>query len=157
MKPDPKLLSPCGLYCGVCAVYIATRDDNQKFKERLVGVYKGKVPGGDDLSVEDIHCEGCLSENPFGFCRSCPIKDCSRERGFSGCHQCAEFPCDMIQAFPLPVGKKVILRAVPFRAEHGDAQWAETEEARYLCPACGHALFRGAKRCNQCKTPVDLD
>ena len=26
-----ELLAPCGLYCGVCRVYIAHRDDNQKF------------------------------------------------------------------------------------------------------------------------------
>ncbi|HMA86582.1 MAG TPA: DUF3795 domain-containing protein [Desulfosalsimonadaceae bacterium] len=25
-------MAPCGLYCGACAVYIATRDNNEKFK-----------------------------------------------------------------------------------------------------------------------------
>ena len=39
-----ELASPCGLYCGVCAIYIAHRDGNQKFKERLVQLYKGGVP-----------------------------------------------------------------------------------------------------------------
>ena len=29
------LLAPCGLYCGVCGVYIATRDKNDKFVEIL--------------------------------------------------------------------------------------------------------------------------
>ena len=33
------LLAPCGLYCGVCAVYIADRENNLKFKERIVNVY----------------------------------------------------------------------------------------------------------------------
>ncbi|MFH1885871.1 MAG: DUF3795 domain-containing protein [Pseudomonadota bacterium] len=154
---EKDLLAPCGLYCGVCAVLIATREDNEKFKERLVGVYKGKIPGSEDLSVKDIHCEGCLSERPFGFCQSCPIKDCALERGLTGCHQCREWPCMMIEAFPLPVGKKVLLRSVPYRREHGDVKWAEDEAARYLCPGCGHGLFRGAKRCNQCKAPVDAD
>ena len=44
MEINPNFLAPCGLYCGVCAVYYATKDENEKFKERLVGVYKGKTP-----------------------------------------------------------------------------------------------------------------
>ena len=40
MKINPNFLAPCGLYCGVCAVYYATKDNNLKFKERLVDVYK---------------------------------------------------------------------------------------------------------------------
>jgi len=24
-----ELMAPCGLYCGTCGVYIATRDDNE--------------------------------------------------------------------------------------------------------------------------------
>ena len=45
MTVNPDFLSPCGLYCGVCAIHIAFRDNNQKFKESLVGLYKGKVLG----------------------------------------------------------------------------------------------------------------
>ena len=45
MTINPDLISPCGLYCGVCAIYIAHRDNNHKFKERLVDLYKGEVPG----------------------------------------------------------------------------------------------------------------
>ena len=30
---DKNLMAPCGLYCGACGVYIATRDKNEKFKE----------------------------------------------------------------------------------------------------------------------------
>jgi hypothetical protein len=66
MTINPALISPCGLYCGVCAIYIAHRDDNHKFKERLVNLYKGEVPGkgllpnSENLSMEDIQCRGCL-------------------------------------------------------------------------------------------------
>ena len=44
MKPNPDFIAPCGLYCGVCAIYIAHRDNNKKFKARLVNLYKGNVP-----------------------------------------------------------------------------------------------------------------
>jgi predicted RNA-binding Zn-ribbon protein involved in translation (DUF1610 family) len=55
------------------------------------------------------------------------------------------------------VGKKVILRAIPYWRDHGTEQWVAEEERRYICPSCGHQLFRGAKRCNECKQTVDLD
>jgi len=38
MKINPDFLAPCGLYCGVCAVLYATRENNVKFKEKLVGL-----------------------------------------------------------------------------------------------------------------------
>jgi hypothetical protein len=30
--------------------------------------------------------------------------------GYTGCHQCDEFPCHLIENFPMTVGKKVIMR-----------------------------------------------
>ena len=59
MEINPDFISPCGLYCGVCAVYIAHRDDNLKLKKGLVKVYQGKVDGkgglphSEKLSVEE--------------------------------------------------------------------------------------------------------
>lgn len=163
MKTDPGLISPCGLYCGVCAIYIADRDNNLKFKERLVGLYKGGIPGkgtlpgSEDLSIEDIHCRGCMSDDLFVYCRRCEIRDCAIEKGYAGCHECDEFPCGYIEDFPMAVGKKVILRAVPYRREVGTEKWIQDEEARYVCPECGNRVFRGAARCNQCKAKLDLD
>ncbi len=163
MSMNPEFAAPCGLYCGVCAIYIADRDDNQKFKERLVGLYqggvagKGTLPGSGRLTTADIKCRGCLSEQPFMYCQSCAIRDCTQEKGFSGCHQCDEFPCSHIDNFPMTVGKKVIMRSVPHRREVGTEQWMADEEARYYCPQCGNKVFRGATRCNQCKTALDLD
>lgn len=148
-----ELLAPCGLYCGVCSIYIAHRDDNTKFKEILLPVYKAFAK-----SVDDISCTGCLSEGiVFPVCRVCSIKKCTKDKGIDGCHQCDDFPCKFIDNFPVPVGKKVILRAIPTRREKGTEYWVEEEEKRYHCPECGNPLFRGAKRCNKCKISVDVD
>jgi len=130
-------------------VYIAHRDGNEKFKERLGPVY-GVTP-------EEIRCKGCKSDEPFGFCKTCPIKACATEKEFESCHQCDEFPCTLIDNFPLPVGKKVIMRAIPEWRAMGTEAWVAAEEERYHCPECGNALFRGAQRCRSCKTPVDQD
>jgi predicted RNA-binding Zn-ribbon protein involved in translation (DUF1610 family) len=127
----------------------AHRDNNEKFKERLAGVY--------NVKPEDIKCGGCLSDEPFVFCKVCPIKQCVKDKGYEACHQCDEFPCEHIDKFPMPVGKKVILRAIPQWREMGTEAWVEAEEKRYICPNCGKKLFRGAKRCRSCKEPVDQD
>ena len=157
MAIEKKFLAPCGLYCGVCGVYYATRDNNDNFLERLLTMYQEKIPDLAGVSIDDLKCDGCLSDRVSLFCRSCAIKDCTREKGYSGCHQCRDFPCGHIENFPMPVGKKVILRAVPYWREFGTEKWVLNEEARYLCPECGHTVFRGAKRCNKCRVAVDLD
>ena len=149
MDDHSKLAAPCGMYCGVCAIYIAHRDDNLKFKERLTGLY--------GVAIDELHCNGCLSDEVFSFCRVCPIKACTARKGIEGCHQCADFPCGHIETFPFPVGKKAMLRSVPAWRELGTERWMEEEEKRYRCPRCGIALFRGAKRCRGCGEAVELD
>ena len=146
---DAKLLAPCGLYCGVCAVRIAHRDNNQKLKEKLAGFY--------GVSPEALDCDGCMSEVRSDFCRVCQIRDCTTQKGYQGCHECDDWPCSFIEEFPVPVGKKVIMRAIPYWKTYGTEKYAADETARYLCPDCGQELFRGAKRCRQCQNEVDLD
>jgi len=148
-----ELLAPCGLWCGVCSIYIAHKTDNLKFKEKLLPVYRALAK-----NVDEIACTGCLSDGVvFPVCRACPVKKCCKEKNIKGCYQCEDFPCKFIDNFPIPVGKKVILRAVPFWREHGTEKYVEEEMNRYHCPECGNQLFRGAKRCNKCKVPVNID
>ena len=147
------LLAPCGLYCGVCAIYIADRDKNDKFKEKLIKVYAPFTK-----TIEDIQCTGCLSDGIVAsFCQVCDIKKCVKKKELESCAGCDEFPCKKIKRFPLAVGKKVIMRAIPQWREMGTERWVEEEEKRYHCPECGNQLFRGAKRCNSCKIQVDVD
>lgn len=117
-----QLAAPCGMYCGVCAIYIAHRDDNQKFKERLTGLY--------GVAIDELHCKGCLSDDVFAYCRVCPIKACTAQKGIEGCHECADFPCGHIETFPFPVGKKVMLRSVPARrAREPNGGWKRRRSA----------------------------
>jgi hypothetical protein len=94
METNAGFASPCGLYCGVCAIYIAHRDNNEKLKQGLVNLYRGKVPGKgalpncENLSIEDIKCGGCLSDEPFMHCQQCEIRNCTKEKGYTGCHEC---------------------------------------------------------------------
>ena len=160
---DERLLSPCGLYCGACGVYLSTRDGNTKFRDILAHLYGSKP--------EETACLGCMQPDPpeclYGFCKQCPIRDCVREKGLDSCHACGDWPCLYIGSFPVPVGRRVMQRAIPrwreLAAELGPAEgavaWAREEVERYHCPDCGHPLFRGATRCRGCKRDVaeDLD
>ena len=64
-----ELVAPCGLYCGVCGVYQATVNDNQKLREKLAAAY--------GMPAEKLVCRGCLSDTVFLYCRECPIKKCA--------------------------------------------------------------------------------
>jgi hypothetical protein len=71
MAANPDFISPCGLYCGVCAIYIAARDNNNRLKVGLVNLYKGGTPGkgtlpnSEKLSIEDIQCNQCKGKLEF--------------------------------------------------------------------------------------------
>lgn len=151
---DTNLMAPCGLYCGVCGVYIATRDGNAKFKAVLGNLY-GTKP-------EDTECLGCMQPDPakklYGYCTTCSIRDCVRTKGFYSCHQCRDWPCDQIKNFVLATGRRVMQQTIPVWREmvarhgheEGSVAWARSVCARYHCPDCGSPLFRGAQRCRAC-------
>ena len=75
---DKNLMAPCGLYCGACGVYLATRDKNEKFKEVMGNLYKTKT--------EDTECYGCMQSEPpkklYGYCTLCAIRNCVRGKGY---------------------------------------------------------------------------
>lgn len=147
-----ELLAPCGLYCGVCGAYLATRTDNPKLRQGMAQVY-GCAP-------EDINCLGCLSDVRYKHCEDCAIRDCAQSKGYTGCHQCGEFPCDKIEAldaaFPdTPAGREV-RRAIAAWRDLDDEAFAAAQEARWTCRSCGARLMRGQKICHQCRETVVL-
>ena len=152
------LMAPCGLYCGVCGVYIATRDKNEKFRAVMGNLY-GTKP-------EETECLGCMQPDPpeklYGYCKSCSIRNCVKLKGYYSCHQCKEWPCSLIENFGFATGIRVMRRTIPLWrakvAEHSDEkgsiEWARSECERYHCPSCGKPLFRGAQRCRACGKPI---
>ena len=152
------LMAPCGLYCGVCGVYIATRDRNEKFKAVMGNLY-GTKP-------EETECLGCMQPEPqetlYLYCKSCDIRNCIQKKGYYSCHQCPEWPCGLIENFGLATGARVMKQTIPLWREkvaqlgdeEGSAAWARAVCERYHCPMCGKPLFRGAQRCRACKAPV---
>jgi hypothetical protein len=157
METRPELLAPCGLYCGVCRIYHATQENDRAFLERLIKFYTRWFPDRSLTGPDDLLCDGCLSARLSISCRECPIRACTRQKALQGCHECPDFPCHLIDEFPIPTGQQVMLRAIPYWRDHGTEEWVRAEEQRYTCPECGHRLFRGGKQCPHCQSPVDVD
>jgi hypothetical protein len=141
----------------VCRIGQATQENDLKYLKRLVKVYARRFPGIASDSPDELLCDGCLSARRFVFCQECAIRDCTRQKGYQGCHECVDFPCRLVDEFPMPVGKKVMLRSIPYWREHGTERWIDAERERYRCPECGHGLFRGARQCERCNAAVDVD
>jgi len=155
---NKEIMAPCGLYCGTCGIYIATRDGNEKFKAAL-----GKIYG---TKPEETECLGCMQPDPprklYGYCQSCKIRECIRKKGYYSCLQCDQWPCDMISNFGISTGARVMKRTIPswrqkvaeLGDEKGSVEWARSECERYHCSFCGNPLFRGAQQCRVCKKNV---
>ena len=155
---NKELMAPCGLYCGACGIYIATRDKNEKLKAVMGGVY-GTKP-------EETECCGCMQPDPpkklYGYCQECKIRSCVKSKDYYSCHQCDEWPCGVIENFGYATGVRVIKKAIPLWrvkvARHGDkegsVEWARAECERYHCPSCDEPLFRGSQKCRVCKHDV---
>jgi hypothetical protein len=72
MNVQKEYLSPCGMYCSVCAVRAADRDNDQELKEQLAPIF--------GVKPEQVTCEGCRSEKTFQFAKVCAIRACAGEK-----------------------------------------------------------------------------
>lgn len=154
MEIKKELLAPCGLYCGVCRVYLAHKSNDMEFKKKILPT----LSNPQTKSVDDIACTGCLSDGVvYHFCQKCSIRDCTKRRNIKGCYQCYEFPCKIIIEWPDLRDKTIMLRSVPSWKELGTEKWVKAEEERYRCPECGYQLFPAALNCFRCNYKCNLD
>lgn len=94
-----KMLAYCGLVCSDCPSFLATRNDDNRAREKTAVLYEEKY--GLHMKPEDINCDGCRSEGEriLGFCRTCAIRQCGINRGVENCLLCADQPCEALLQF----------------------------------------------------------
>ena len=146
MAVKKEYLSPCGMYCSVCAVRAADRDNDQELKGVLAPIFGAKP--------EQITCDGCKSEKTLAFAQACAIRTCAGEKQLEGCHQCGDFPCGHIKTFPFEISRQQMMAAIPRWKELGTEQWVAETEKRFTCTNCGALLHRYARQCNRCQKAV---
>jgi hypothetical protein len=148
MSVKKEYLSPCGMYCSVCAVRAADRDNDQELKGMLAPIF--------GVKSEQVACEGCRSEETFQFAKACAIRTCAGEKRLESCHECEDFPCDHFSTFPFEISKQQMLAALPRWKELGTEKWVRETEKRFTCSYCGSLLHRYATACNRCRKPTNF-
>jgi hypothetical protein len=96
-------VAPCGIKCGECDMGNGTVTETALNMRNFIARYDvdkwaGLVPGGKDVNFDQLNknliwleesmgCPGCLrgGGNP-----ECPIRLCSKEKGYSSCAQCSD-------------------------------------------------------------------
>jgi|SaaInl8_200m_RNA_FD_contig_51_609138_length_1728_multi_4_in_0_out_0_2 hypothetical protein len=94
-----KMIAYCGLVCSVCPTFLATQNDDDAAREKTAAMYSEKF--GLNMKPEDINCDGCLTDEGtlIGYCQTCEVRKCCREKGFANCAVCTEQPCDKLTKF----------------------------------------------------------
>jgi hypothetical protein len=89
------MITACGLDCGACPVYRATRNGDIEQKTQVARDWS---TSSQPLSPEDIWCDSCMTAGvQFQFCRICAIRLCNTERGLRDCAHCPEFVCAKLE------------------------------------------------------------
>ena len=84
------LIAFCGLDCGQCDAYIATRDNNQALRERTARLWSEL--NNATILPEQINCQGCRMDGvKTVFCEHlCQIRPCAMGKGLDNCGGCAD-------------------------------------------------------------------
>ena len=84
------LIAYCGLDCGKCEAYIATKNDDDALRRKVAAEWSEL--NHVEITPEMINCEGCrMDGKKTVFCSSlCEIRKCATGKGYGTCGDCAE-------------------------------------------------------------------
>ena len=87
-----KMISYCGLVCSACPALLATKANDDGKRKEVAELWSKQY--GFVLKPEDISCDGCLADGRLlGYCGTCEIRKCAREKKFINCADCKDYPC----------------------------------------------------------------
>ena len=94
-----KLIAYCGLNCGECPAYIATKNNDQALREKTA--IEWKTVHNHDFTPEMINCTGCKSDGvKMFYCSVCEMRKCASGKGVVNCGACGDFKtCKTINEF----------------------------------------------------------
>ena len=89
---DPHI-AYCGLDCSGCDVFRATAFDDDKMRQDYADQIK--LNWKIEIDPAGVSCYGCRDERPkTGFCASCEVRACTKDRGLDNCATCEDYGCD---------------------------------------------------------------
>ncbi len=95
-------LSCCGLICHKCAIYLATRekDEKKRYKMRVDIALQIKDRYGQECKPEDVtDCDGCKTKGGriLSGSSQCKIRKCVKEKNIENCAHCNGYSCEDIE------------------------------------------------------------
>jgi hypothetical protein len=90
LKPEykmDKVVAFCGLSCGKCRAYKATKNNDNMQRLKTAEVWRQY---GHLFKPEEINCHGCTSKEKlsFDYCNVCEVRKCGLEKGVKNCASC---------------------------------------------------------------------
>jgi hypothetical protein len=121
---NEQLIAPCGMNCGLCSSYLATRYDLKS---------KG---------IQESHCTGCRPRN-----KQCAFlkKKCNSllNGGVQYCYQCPDFPCERLQHLDKryrTLYRMSMIENLEYIKKNGILQFLTREQEKWKCPQCGEVI-----------------
>jgi Protein of unknown function (DUF3795) len=130
---EEQLIAPCGMNCGVCASYLAMKNDLKK---------KG---------FGKTSCTGCLPRGKGCFYRRQCVKIDKRDVRF--CNECPDFPCRIIKNLDKRYRTfyhMSMIENLEFIKTNGIDKFLEKETARWKCTECGGVISCHNGICYNC-------
>lgn len=95
---DDRLTGCCGLDCGACNAFVATKNDDAALRAKTAVEWSKLF--GREFEPEDIHCAGCRADGRHvDWCETgCEVRRCALRRGVTNCGECTEYGCAVIIA-----------------------------------------------------------
>jgi hypothetical protein len=86
------MIAFCGLDCGECPAYVATRQDDATKRQEVAKKWSSEE---HPLKAEDINCDGCLTVDGrlIKFCLDCDVRSCGLEKNLENCALCDDYAC----------------------------------------------------------------
>jgi hypothetical protein len=128
-KIETTMFAPCGMNCLVCYKHC----------------YHKKP------------CVGCLNgdNGKPEHCRKCKIKDCVKEKEFSYCFECTEYPCKQIKSLEKSYNSRYnasLVKNSSTAKEIGLVEFMKFQQKEYTCSVCGGIISIHDAECSECQT-----
>ena len=95
-----KLIAICGINCGECEAYIATKNNDMEKRKEVAKEWSKLY--NTELPPESINCVGCRVDGKhIGFCEDmCQVRKCGLSKNVVNCAMCNEYPdCNTLYEF----------------------------------------------------------
>lgn len=149
------LVGRCGLYCGACIIYRASKDSKE---------LQGRVAERQRCKPEEIRCGGCQTVLTSGWDvkgeewgKNCKIVKCLSTKGQNFCYECATYPdCEKFHEIAdscLQIGENLMENLVKIKADKV-AEWLEEEDKKWGCRNCGKPVTMHLSECHWCGAKI---